>query len=308
MAEPAKSATLTPSQWIDEYPSRMLGRATAIPRKDPVVYGKWFEGAPLTQEQASFYSTSGYLTFDLDLSAASLHLLNGEAKRLLQEEGSSHPNLVIREPGSDEVRSIFQIQDLSETLAKLILGGRLVEIARFLLGDDVYVHQSRLNYKPGFLGKEFHWHSDFETWHVEDGMPRMRALSMSIALTENNEFNGPLMVIPGSHMQFLGCVGQTPDNHYKTSLQKQEYGVPDPRQLTELSERGAIVAPKGPAGTVTLFDCNMMHGSNSNISPYPRSNIFVVYNAVSNRLVSPFGGMPPRPEFLAARGDRAVAI
>src|SRR3546814_10756649 len=44
---------------------------------------------------------------------------------------------------------------------------------------------SRLNYKPGFKGKEFYWHSDFETWHVEDGMPQMRALSMSILLAEN---------------------------------------------------------------------------------------------------------------------------
>lgn len=62
---------------------------------------------------------------------------------------------------------------------------RLLDIAQFLLDDEVYIHQSRLNYKPGFRGKEFYWHSDFETWHVEDGMPRLRALSISITLTEN---------------------------------------------------------------------------------------------------------------------------
>ncbi len=168
----------------------------------------------------------------------------GEARRLLKELGYEHPDLVIREPGSDEVRSIFQIQSLSEAFAKLILGGRLAEIARFLLGDEIYVHQSRLNYKPGFMGKEFYWHSDFETWHVEDGMPRTRALSMSIALTENNEVNGPLMVMPGSHMEFLACVGETPDDHYKTSLQKQEYGVPDHNQLADLARRGGIRSPQ----------------------------------------------------------------
>src|SRR3546814_19751740 len=72
-----------------------------------------------------------------------------------------------------------------------------------------YIHQSRLNYKPGFKGKEFYWHSDFETWHVEDGMPRMRALSMSVLLAENTPHNGPLMLIPGSHQSFLTCVGET---------------------------------------------------------------------------------------------------
>src|SRR3546814_8501331 len=84
-------------------------------------------------------------------------------------------------------------------MARLAADDRLAGVARFLLGDDVYVHQSRLNYKPGFVGKEFYWHSDFETWHVEDGMPQMRALSMSILLAPNTVLNGPLMIIPGSH-------------------------------------------------------------------------------------------------------------
>src|SRR3546814_3200003 len=62
----------------------------------------------------------------------------------------------------------------SSDLRRLAADERLAGVARFLLDDTVYIHQSRLNYKPGFQGKEFYWHSDFETWHVEDGMPRMR--------------------------------------------------------------------------------------------------------------------------------------
>src|SRR3546814_1749367 len=93
-----------------------------------------------------------------------------------------------------------------------------------LLGDEVYISQSRLNYKPGFRAKEFYWHSDFETWHVEDGMPRMRALSISVTLTDNLETNGPLMVMPGSHRTFVACVGATPEDHYKSSLKRQDYG------------------------------------------------------------------------------------
>jgi ectoine hydroxylase len=44
-----------------------------------------------------------------------------------------------------------------------------------------------------------------------------------------------------------------------------------------------------------------MHGSNSNISPVPRSNVFVVYNSVENTLVEPFAAPSRRPEFIAAR-------
>ena len=110
--------------------------------------------------------------------------------------------------------------------------------------------------RPGFKGKEFYWHSDFETWHVEDGMPSMRALSCSVLLTENNDCNGPLMLVPGSHRQFISCVGETPNDHYKQSLKKQEYGVPDPVSLQLLVEQGGIRTMTAKAGSVVFFDCN----------------------------------------------------
>jgi len=293
---------------IDDYPSRRESVPQVIPRKDPVVYSNWRQDAPLSEEQTAFYDANGFLSFDIGFSKESRGQLIDEATRLAHEKDELDSNVVITEPDREEIRSIFRVHDLSPIFEKLLKGTRLVEIARFLLGDDVYIHQSRLNYKPGFHGKEFYWHSDFETWHVEDGMPRMRALSMSISLYTNNELNGPLMVIPKSHFEFIPCVGEAPEDHYKSSLKKQEYGVPDEASLTSLAARGGIVAPKGPAGSVTIFDCNIMHGSNSNITPYPRSNVFVVYNALSNHLVAPFGSRPPRPDFLAARGERVVAI
>ena len=79
----------------------------------------------------------------------------------------------------------------------------------------------------------------------------------------------------------------------------------DEVSLAELAHRHGIVAPTGKPGTVILFDCNLMHGSNGNITPFPRTNAFLVYNAVSNRLGKPFGVDKPRPWFLADRGEPA---
>lgn len=285
----------------DPYESR-IGREPQIGnRLDPVVHAKAGSRGPLTREQLTHYDHTGYLELEGLFSAAEIRILSAELDRLRVAAEGINPATLIVEPGGTELRSIFAIHEQSKLFARLASDERLAGVARYLLGDDVYIHQSRLNYKPGFFGKEFYWHSDFETWHIEDGMPRMRALSMSIALTENTEYNGPLMVIPGSHRRYVRCVGATPDDHYKQSLRKQEYGVPDPKSLQQLFEDGGIATPKGPAGKVVLFDCNTMHGSNSNISPMPRSNVFLVYNSVSNRLEAPFGGKPPRPEFIATR-------
>jgi len=283
--------------------SRRAPVPVVTPRADPVLYGTWGPHAPLSRAQALAYEQMGYLHLQNVFSPAEVTKLQ-QALEAVRSGATQHdPEEVITERGSNELRSVFRIHATHPLFARLAADDRLVRIANFLLGDDVYIHQSRINFKPGFGGREFYWHSDFETWHVEDGMPRMRALSMSISLSKVTDFNGPLMLIPKSQNEFIGCVGETPEDHYKQSLKKQEYGVPDADSLTRLVNTGGIVSAKGPAGSVTIFDCNMMHGSNSNITPLPRSNVFCVYNACSNRLTAPFGGGKPRPEFLAARED-----
>jgi len=295
------SFSFTPDPYASRTGAPLSETDRIVDRVDPVVYSPHNVACPIGRELVDHFDRHGFVEVSSPFSAAELRLLQSELARLRANPSGIDPNTLIAEPGGDELRSIFRIHRQSDLIARLSADTRLVNIARYLLGDEVYIHQSRLNYKPGFFGKEFYWHSDFETWHVEDGMPRMRALSMSIALTENTHFNGPLMVIPGSHRRYVRCLGETPDDHYKQSLRKQEYGVPDPTSLSRLFADGGIVAPTGPAGKIVIFDCNTMHGSNGNISPLPRSNIFLVYNAISNRLHAPFGGMRPRPEFIATR-------
>jgi ectoine hydroxylase len=285
----------------DQYPSRCAARPELLARHEPVARRAWEPGAPLTARQIEQFDRDGYLVLENVFSEAEMAALQAETGRLLADPSGLEDETVIAEPGSREVRSIFRIHGQSELMERLAADERLAGVASYLLDEEVYVHQSRLNYKPGFQGKEFYWHSDFETWHTEDGMPAMRALSMSILLAENTPDNGPLMVIPGSHRVFVACVGETPEDHYKHSLRKQEYGVPDEDSLAELAHKHGIIAPTGKPGTVIVFDCNLMHGSNGNITPFPRSNAFFVFNAVSNRLVAPFAAAKPRPDFIGAR-------
>ena len=286
----------------DLYPSRVDVYSRLIDRQEPVVYSDWTRDAPLSAEQVVAYERDGYLVLKDIFTPAEIKTLQGEAFRLRTSPEMLEAETAIAEPGENNraVRSVFRIHRQSEIFSRLAADARLVRVAQFLLNDEVYIHQSRLNYKPGFEGREFYWHSDFETWHVEDGMPRMRALSASVLLTENVPANGPTMFMPGSHWQYATCIGETPDDHYKESLRKQEYVVPDYETLTRLAQNG-IDVPTGPAGTVVLFDCNTMHGSNSNITPLPRSNAFFCFNALSNRLEAPFGPDRPRPEFIATR-------
>ncbi len=285
----------------DRYPSRGDHSAGFVQRQDPVVYAQDFAAAPLDGALIEQYQSRGFLILDNVFSQREVNRFQQELERLRHDPGIKASGETITEPGSDDVRSIFRVHEISAVYKKMAADPRLLNLARYLLDDEVYVHQSRVNYKPGFRGKEFYWHSDFETWHVEDGMPSMRALSMSITLTENHDNNGPLMLIPGSHEQYVVCEGNTPENHFESSLKKQEYGVPNDACLNQLVKDGGIVTAMGKPGSVIVFDCNTMHGSNGNITPFPRSNVFFVYNAISNRVQEPFCDQPPRPEYICTR-------
>ncbi|PIW32785.1 MAG: ectoine hydroxylase [Nitrosopumilales archaeon CG15_BIG_FIL_POST_REV_8_21_14_020_37_12] len=284
---------------LDFYPTRVDSESKILPRTDPVIYSD--SVSPLSKEQTSFFEENGYLIFESLFSLEEVKKLFEELAAIsLDESKKTMPQFILEETEKD-VRSIFEIHKISNMFDMLCQDKRISDVARQLLGSDIYIHQSRVNLKPGFDGKEFYWHSDFETWHSEDGMPNMRAISCSIGLTQNYEFNGPLMVIPGSHKKFVSCSGKTPSDHYKQSLKRQEIGTPDKQILERMALDGNIVSAKGDPGTVIFFDCNIMHGSNGNITPYPRSNAFFVFNSVHNQLVEPFCGLKPRPDYIASR-------
>jgi len=290
----------------DLYVSRTDRDAAIIARQDPVVYEEGAFADALAPEQLEAYRKDGVLLLPNLFSEDEIATLNNELERLCTDPSIASREEAIREPDSDEIRSVFAVHKLSRKLEQLARDPRLIHVARQILGSEVYIHQSRANMKPGFDGKEFYWHSDFETWHVEDGMPAMRALSCSVLLTDNVASNGPLMVIPGSHYQFIACQGETPDKHYEKSLKKQEFGVPDKLSLEFLADQGGIRQMTGKAGSVVFFDCNLMHGSASNLTPWPRSNVFMVYNSIENTLHSPKYDLEPRPEYIATREEFKV--
>lgn len=287
----------------DPYASRTSDRVELTDRIDPVL---WSESpGALSEAQTQQYDRDGFLFLPELFSKSEVQALLEESSELTSQWPQNRPGLV-REPDSRVVRSAFRLHAFSERFHEFFRDPRLVDPALQLLGSDFYLHQSRINYKPALDGQQFFWHSDFETWHVEDGMPRMRAISISVFLTESHEFNGPLMLIPGSHKTYVRCAGETPENHYEQSLRRQEFGVPDRHALEKLVQGGGIVAPTGPAGSVVLFECNTMHGSAGNLSPTPRINLFAVYNSLQNLLTDPFCDRPPRPDYLAERSPETI--
>lgn len=299
------------------------------------VYGGPYESAsemeraaygPLGGEQLRQFSEQGFLVARNLFDKQEVEMMWDETERVREfyerkmasEEGLSvtATSRAASEPveGSRILRSVFEVHKggvqgdepdapstpLSNRVSR---DGRLTTAANQILNDPdgVYVHQSRLNYQPAFHGTGFQWHSDFETWHAEDGMPVPRCLSCVIMLSENTAANGALMLVPGSHMQFVRCAGETPERNWENSLRKQVHGTPSRELLAQQQKDGGVVHAAGEPGDVIFFDCNTMHGSHNNITATPRRNLFFVFNSYSNRVQEPFAAPTPRPEHIATR-------
>ncbi|MEU6170817.1 ectoine hydroxylase [Streptantibioticus parmotrematis] len=295
-----------PPETTDLYPTRGTAEVTT-PRQDPVVWAKPGAPGPVQPSELRDFDRDGFLAVDQLITPQEVDRYRAELDRLVADPAVRADERAIIEPKSKDVRSVFEVHRISDVFAELVRDPRVVERARQILGSDVYVHQSRINVKPGFGASGFYWHSDFETWHAEDGLPRMRAVSVSIALTENHDTNGGLMIMPGSHRTFLGCAGVTPKDNYKRSLQMQDAGTPSDAALTEMAGQHGIKLFTGKPGSATWFDCNCMHGSGDNITPFPRSNVFIVFNSVENTAVEPFAAPARRPEFIGARDFTPVS-
>lgn len=287
----------------DLYPTRG-NQQTIRDRRDPVVCGTTEPGNPyaLSAERLAGYEKEGFVVIPDVFSGDEVDAMLQEYERLEAADDLQGRDELVREPGSEEVRSIFNPHRLSVLFDRVSRDRRILDKVTQILGSGVYIHHGRINIKRALDGRSFPWHSDFETWHAEDGLPRMRVLSGWVMLTENTPFNGPLFLVPGSHKRFIGCAGATPESHHKESLRRQEYGVPDLKALRTLADREGIVGVFGEPGTLVLHEGNVLHGSPDNITPWSRTNLFFVYNSVHNKpATKPFAAERFRPEFLASR-------
>ncbi|SHN21148.1 ectoine hydroxylase [Pseudomonas asturiensis] len=246
----------------------------------------------LTQEQIKAYDEEGYILLPGLFTEQEAGLMKSRLPQLYRMDRDE----VVKEK-TGVVRTVFAAHTFDDVFAQVARHPRLVEPAKQLLGTDVYMHQFKINAKAAFNGDIWQWHQDFGTWHQDDGMPEARAMNVAIFLDEVNEFNGPLMFIPRSHK-----LGRLEASHDRSTTSYPLWTL-DNAKVAELVAQGGIVAPKGRAGTVLIFQSTLVHASSPNLSPWDRNTVYVTTNSVDNAITK-FN----RPDFIAHRNFTPIEI
>jgi len=233
----------------------------------------------LTQEQRNHFDEKGYLFFPGHFSQEEIQYLAVAVPELYKRKEEYN----VREKGSDAVRTNFAAHLYSKPFAKLARHPRMIKPVEDLLGESLYMHQFKINGKMAFEGDVWQWHQDYGTWVNDDLMPAARAMNIAIFLDEVTEFNGPLLLIPGSHKK-----GVIEAKHDLTTTSYPLWTI-DKTLITQLVNRaggnnGGIVSPKGSPGSMILFHSCLVHASSSNLSPFNRVNVYLSLCAVSNHI------------------------
>jgi ectoine hydroxylase len=227
----------------------------------------------LTADQLEEFRSNGVIMLPELFSDAEVDAITARLPRLFGEVCPQN----FRERSSDVVRTAMGLHLRDELFAQLVRDPRFVEPAQQILDeDDLYIQQVKVNAKEAFTGEQWQWHYDFATHHHEDGVPEPLALNLHIFLDEVTEFNGPLIFIPGSHL----------DGPASTALDITTTSYPlwtvAADVVKPLGDRNGLYCPKGPPGTVLIFGDTMLHSSPPNMSPWDRRIFSLILNPVHN--------------------------
>ena len=242
----------------------------------------------LTQQQIEQFDRDGYLFFPSLFSSPEIKVLTDEVPRLYAQRRPEN----VREKNGDAVRTNFAAHMYSYPFAKLARHPRMVEPIEQLFGEAVYMHQFKINGKMAFDGDVWQWHQDFGTWLNDDQMPEPRAMNVAIFLDEVNEFNGPLMFIPGSHK--LGVV----DAQHDLTTTSYPLWTIDNDTITQAGGAWRHRRTEGAGGLddpVPLLPGARLHQQPVAVEP-------------GQRLSEPVRGVEPHPPLQASRVHRASRL
>ncbi len=245
----------------------------------------------LSDTQVSEFHQRGYVFLPEIFTSDEVAVLTDELEGIFSQDRPEN----VREKNGKAVRTTFAAHTFNEAFARLGRHPRLIDPVMQLLDGPVYMHQYKINAKAAFDGDVWQWHQDYGTWARDDLMPEPRAMNIALFLDDVNEFNGPLMFIPGSHK-----AGKLDAGH---DLETTSYPLwtLDNETVARLVDEGGMVAPTGKAGSVLLFHCNLVHCSPANLSPWNRTIVYLSLCHVDNHI-----RRFKRPEWIAHRDFSAI--
>ena len=253
----------------------------------------------LDQRQRERYFADGFLTLPGYVGAAWLDRLREvvsvkieEARALSASDDQFDlaPDHTAEKPN---IRRLRKAVDQHPALWEFAKDPSVVDLIADLLGPDIRFHSSKLNFKWSEGGDAVRWHQDIQAWpHTS-----FSVLTFGVYLDDTGPEQGPLTAIPGTHR---GAIFDQFDDDGRWT------GALSVRDTASLPA-GSAVDMCGPAGTVVLLHCRVVHGSAANYSSRMRPLLLNVYGAADALPMTPLPAPTTRTGLLV-RGQEPTHV
>lgn len=214
---------------------------------------------------------------------------------------NDNPGIVYEEQGQ-VIRAIHGPHLYDDHFTAIARNPLILDIVKRHLGEDVYIHQYKINMKQGMDGKVWPWHQDFVFWQQNDHIEQPHLVNVAIALNDTSMLNGPLCFIPNSHLDGNLCVATSALNKtgegssWRDDVSAELSFQIEKDVVAKLLEGNEPTFGTAEQGDVQLFDPQLAHCSGNNMSPQNRRLLIITYNALSNAPKA----ISDRPVFLCA--------
>ena len=225
----------------------------------------------LSQAQRESYFETGYLLLERFVSHDWLERLRAvtdefiEASRALTKSDGTLDLEPDHTAASPQLRRLCDPVEHHPVFWEFTSRGPIVDLAADLVGPDVKYHHSKLNFKWHGGGEEVKWHQDIQFWPHSNYTP----LTIGVYLEDVRDDMAPMGVIPKSHEGELFDL-YNEDEVWTGAIRESDLG------RVALDD---AVFLAGPAGSVTVHNCRMVHGSKPNTSPRSRPLLLQTYTS-----------------------------
>ena len=239
------------------------------------------ERSPLVLDQRARerYFEDGFLTVPGYVGAAWLDRLRRvvaskmEASRSLSTSDDQFDLAPDHTPGKPNIRRLRKAVDQHPELWAFACDPSVVDLIADLLGPDIRFHSSKINFKWSQGGDAVQWHQDIPAWpHTS-----FSVLTFGVYLEDTGSDEGPLVALPGTHR---GPLFEQFDagGRWTGALSARDTATLPTERAVEMS---------GPAGTVALIHCRVVHGSAASSAPGLRPLFLNVYSSADTLPFTP---------------------
>ena len=235
----------------------------------------------ITFNEVKFYKKNGYLVKKNFIPKKEIYKINDLVKNIISKEKKKKTKIknqggtqaydnyhFVYNSNSSKNKQILRLnnpQNRHQIFFEISRNRKIITIVKKLIGGTVRFHLGKLNFKlPNKKGGEIAWHQDWAFYpHTNDDL-----ITVGIYLEDCNEENGPLKVIPGSHLKaVLNHHGK--DNNFIGKINTKRSKISAKKNVSLM----------GSAGTVTFFHCRTIHGSGLNYTSNNRPLLLFCYRA-----------------------------